>query len=795
MSFGIISFTNRGRELQAKAQAGAQLNFTKIAIGDGQLSGQSISDLITLIHQVKLLTLNKFKTMPGGKAVIGGVLSNQDIVAGFWWRELGLFAMDPDLGEILYCYGNAGELAEYIPSPGGSQILEKQVDIVSIVGNASNISATIEQSLVYASAQALIDHENDTGAHGLAGKISHSLATAVNDFLIASGAGAFVKKTLAEVKTILGLGSAAYTNSNAYATAVQGTTADNTATNLTIHQADYTAHGIATHIADYVRQPGYGVTAGSANAYMLTLNPAPTAYVDGMGIVIKIHAANTGASTINVNGLGAKAIVDSKGNPMIAGKLRLNGTYSLKYNSTSGNFQLQGEGGEYGTAIAADVLTGKTIGTDEGIINGTMPIRGSEEYPGWRRISLYPDVLVPSTAGRIHGAIPVGAYLSEISGQGAGVMGVFCDDVNFIPAYIKKNISMFGLMGTGPEFGVGEKIPISRLGLETYPYLNVQGRGGITDGAPMDIDNYIYDSWYYSGYTLYKYSRETLLPIITNTSYQNSSYRLVETSMGFDNLGRIVLLVTSNDSPYVVRLNKADLQLYGGPSATEGNPFKVVGIDAPGTYFYAIRNEGLIKYDLAGNTIISTNISIPGGTNVSLSGIVSDGTYVYLSYYTSSDYTAHIRKYSCSNLAFQAQFDSPGGPTAEYRFSSGGIIIGNYLYFVNTTTNAVLVKMNLIDCSVVAVTGFNAVRRSLCKTPDGTNLIVSTGLFSLTADATSRILDQNLNVLQTYPHIGMFLRIDPDNPDIFYTADTLDNRGSSAGSMRLSKRASKLTLQ
>jgi len=58
-------------------------------------------------------------------------------------------------------------------------------------------------------------------------KINHSLATAVNDFLVSSGAGAFVKKTLAEVKTILGLGSAAYTASTAYATAAQGTLATN----------------------------------------------------------------------------------------------------------------------------------------------------------------------------------------------------------------------------------------------------------------------------------------------------------------------------------------------------------------------------------------------------------------------------------------------------------------------------------------------------------------------------------------------------------------------------------------
>lgn len=35
--------------------------------------------------------------------------------------------------------------------------------------------------------------------------VKHSLATAANDFLVASGSGVFVKKTLAETKTILGV--------------------------------------------------------------------------------------------------------------------------------------------------------------------------------------------------------------------------------------------------------------------------------------------------------------------------------------------------------------------------------------------------------------------------------------------------------------------------------------------------------------------------------------------------------------------------------------------------------------
>ncbi len=80
------------------------------------------------------------------------------------------------------------------------------------------------------------DHNGGDGAQidhgGLAGLadddhtqyIKHSLATAANDMLMASGAGTFIKKTLAEVKTALGLGSAAYTASSDYAVAAKGVT-------------------------------------------------------------------------------------------------------------------------------------------------------------------------------------------------------------------------------------------------------------------------------------------------------------------------------------------------------------------------------------------------------------------------------------------------------------------------------------------------------------------------------------------------------------------------------------------
>lgn len=126
----------------------------------------------------------------------------------------------------------------------------------------------------------------------------------------------------------------------------------------------------ATHKADYVKHTGYAVATGNANAYIATLNPALSAYQEGVSLRLKINVANTGASTVNVNGLGAKPIKKSNGNAVVSGNLKAGSVYTLAYDGAS--FILQGEGGEYGTAKASDVLIGKTIGTEDGIIEGTM---------------------------------------------------------------------------------------------------------------------------------------------------------------------------------------------------------------------------------------------------------------------------------------------------------------------------------------------------------------------------------------------------------------------------------------
>lgn len=99
------------------------------------------------------------------------------------------------------------------------------------------------------------------------------------------------------------------------------------------------------HPLNAVLHTYYGVANG-ANAKTITLSPAPTSYVDGMAVVFKNATQNTASVTINVNGLGVKNLIKANGKAVTANALVANGIYTARYNATTGNFILQGDGGD-----------------------------------------------------------------------------------------------------------------------------------------------------------------------------------------------------------------------------------------------------------------------------------------------------------------------------------------------------------------------------------------------------------------------------------------------------------------
>lgn len=147
-AFPKMTLTNVGQALQTKVLAGETLTFTRIALGDGQLNGQPIAPLTALISQKATVEVNSVRVVNTSTAQVAGFFSNADISTGFWWRETGVFAQDPDVGEILYGYTNAGDAGDYIPTVADTRI-EKYIYCSIAVASATTVDITIPSSDTY----------------------------------------------------------------------------------------------------------------------------------------------------------------------------------------------------------------------------------------------------------------------------------------------------------------------------------------------------------------------------------------------------------------------------------------------------------------------------------------------------------------------------------------------------------------------------------------------------------------------------------------------------------------------
>ena len=139
-TFGQLTITNAGLALLAKAQTGTAVQFTRLAIGDGELGETDPATLVALINRLQWVTISSI-TRDGTDVTSVGAFDNQGVEEAFYFRELGLFAQDPEAGEILYAYGNAGETADEIPAEG-SQIIERTVSVTTVL--STEITLTVE---------------------------------------------------------------------------------------------------------------------------------------------------------------------------------------------------------------------------------------------------------------------------------------------------------------------------------------------------------------------------------------------------------------------------------------------------------------------------------------------------------------------------------------------------------------------------------------------------------------------------------------------------------------------------
>jgi len=218
------------------------------------------------------------------------------------------------------------------------------------------------------------------------------------------------------------------------------------------------------HMKDIMKHTVYAVASGT-NTYTAAINGI-TSLVEGMSIKIKFPNANTGASTLNINGLGAKEIRKSNGNALSSGNIKAGQICHLVY--TGSVFQLLGEGGEYGTATPDKVLAGYTIGTESGVVEGTMPNNGPAAADTINLTNQNQEYTIAqgyhSGLRKIKAAISgLAANVIKAGTTVGGIAGTFTSDANAAAGHILSGMTAYvngnKITGSIPSKGAATYTP------------------------------------------------------------------------------------------------------------------------------------------------------------------------------------------------------------------------------------------------------------------------------------------------------------------------------------------------
>lgn len=136
--------TTAGHSILTQAQLGASITFTKVKIGDGELGTLNPATLTDLINPLQELGIYDKSKVDEQNISITALITQGE--TGYTFREIGLFAIDPETQlEVLYAYGNKGDIATYIPSNISSISVEEEATIIVEVANASNVVVNISR--------------------------------------------------------------------------------------------------------------------------------------------------------------------------------------------------------------------------------------------------------------------------------------------------------------------------------------------------------------------------------------------------------------------------------------------------------------------------------------------------------------------------------------------------------------------------------------------------------------------------------------------------------------------------
>lgn len=164
--FRTMILTDRGRDLVAKIVAGSSgVAFTKVGLSSQAYADNAIPALTALSNVKQTVQVSRVTKISTAAVKIEAAIDNINVAQGYTLASIGLYATDPDLGEILYGVSGS-DVSGYVPAYNGVTVSGIYVNLTTSVNNASNVNLQVNPAATatIADIQALQEEISDLQA-------------------------------------------------------------------------------------------------------------------------------------------------------------------------------------------------------------------------------------------------------------------------------------------------------------------------------------------------------------------------------------------------------------------------------------------------------------------------------------------------------------------------------------------------------------------------------------------------------------------------------------------------------
>ncbi|UXN07502.1 phage tail protein [Bartonella sp. HY761] len=309
--------TDKGKFKIAKATADkGEVKFSHFAIGDG--GGQEVNPLPSqtgLVHEVWRTQLDSVEIDPKNPAavIINAIIPHN--VGGWWMREFGLFDVDGDMLAVVK------PAPYYKATSAEGQLEDVFYEFQLVLGEQAQVVVLVDPTILWATRDYVETRRISTtqfmNTPWLPVK-SISLTTPPNSN---NQGDTYVVPSNANSAWLGQTGQLAEWNGKAWSF---WQTQDGHGIGLPDGRVFTKVGGQYIEKIAIDSQSGkwnYAEAGGTANALTATLEPKPLALTTGMVIQLKIAITNIGATTLNLNGFGAKPVLNFELQLLKAGEL------------------------------------------------------------------------------------------------------------------------------------------------------------------------------------------------------------------------------------------------------------------------------------------------------------------------------------------------------------------------------------------------------------------------------------------------------------------------------------------